>query len=213
MRKVGNYPHHLADGDTVAVIGGGPAGVFSTLHRLQQARARGKCIRVVILEPSCKPSNNSTASLSGHYVGCPQCAGGISPKLYDALMNLGIELQPEVIQAGIGSISVQGKWKSITIPVPSDRKMYSVYRGTLPYGQHHGHCFDAMLLGIAESSGAELIGARLEGIIPALEPAHALAHVMKIAPALAADHLMVMNMCGRGDKDIFAVADHLGITL
>lgn len=49
----------------------------------------------------------------------------------------------------------------------------------------------------------------LEGIIPALEPSHALAHVMKIAPALPRDHLLVMNMCGRGDKDIFTVARHL----
>src|SRR5207253_7078784 len=54
---------------------------------------------------------------------------------------------------------------------------------------------------------------RLEGIIPALEPAHALAHVAKIAPTLPSDHLLVMNMCGRGDKDIFAVADHLGVKL
>ncbi|SIS64368.1 tryptophan synthase subunit beta [Paracoccus saliphilus] len=49
-----------------------------------------------------------------------------------------------------------------------------------------------------------------EGIIPALEPCHALAHVMKIAPGLPKDHLIVMNMCGRGDKDIFTVAKHLG---
>ena len=51
---------------------------------------------------------------------------------------------------------------------------------------------------------------KLEGIIPALEPSHALAHVMKIAPKLPADHLLVMNMCGRGDKDIFTVANILG---
>ena len=54
---------------------------------------------------------------------------------------------------------------------------------------------------------------RLEGIIPALEPAHALAHVAKIAPKLPKDHLLVMNLCGRGDKDIFTVADALGVTL
>jgi tryptophan synthase beta chain len=47
---------------------------------------------------------------------------------------------------------------------------------------------------------------RLEGIIPALEPAHALAHVRKIAPKLPKDHLLVMNLCGRGDKDVFTVA-------
>ena len=52
-----------------------------------------------------------------------------------------------------------------------------------------------------------------EGIIPALEPSHALAHVMKIAPDLPADHLIVMNMCGRGDKDIFTVAKHLGVDI
>jgi tryptophan synthase beta chain len=52
-----------------------------------------------------------------------------------------------------------------------------------------------------------------EGIIPALEPCHALAHVMKIAPELPKDHIIVMNMCGRGDKDIFTVARHLGVDL
>ncbi|MGH6961707.1 MAG: tryptophan synthase subunit beta [Dongiaceae bacterium] len=52
--------------------------------------------------------------------------------------------------------------------------------------------------------------ARTEGIIPALEPAHALAHVSKIAGTLPKDHLLVMNLCGRGDKDIFTVAAALG---
>jgi tryptophan synthase beta chain len=54
---------------------------------------------------------------------------------------------------------------------------------------------------------------RLEGIIPALEPAHALAHVAKLAPQRPRDHLMVMNLCGRGDKDVFAIADHLGMEI
>jgi len=54
---------------------------------------------------------------------------------------------------------------------------------------------------------------RTEGIIPALEPSHALAHVMKIAPDLPKDHLLVMNMCGRGDKDVFSVAEALGVEL
>jgi tryptophan synthase beta chain len=52
-----------------------------------------------------------------------------------------------------------------------------------------------------------------EGIIPALEPSHALAHVMKIAPNLPSNHLICMNMCGRGDKDIFTVARHLGFDM
>jgi tryptophan synthase beta chain len=54
---------------------------------------------------------------------------------------------------------------------------------------------------------------KLEGIIPALEPAHALAHVLEIAPDLPSDHILVMNMCGRGDKDVFSVADALGVDL
>ena len=54
---------------------------------------------------------------------------------------------------------------------------------------------------------------KLEGIIPALEPAHALAHVAKLAPTLPKDNLLVMNLCGRGDKDVFAVAERLGMKI
>ena len=64
-----------------------------------------------------------------------------------------------------------------------------------------------------EALAAFQLCARLEGIIPALEPAHALAHVGKIAPDLPKDHIILMNMCGRGDKDIFTVADVLGVSL
>ena len=65
----------------------------------------------------------------------------------------------------------------------------------------------------SEALEAFQLCSRLEGIIPALEPAHALAHVAKIAPTLPADHLIVMNMCGRGDKDIFTVAEALEATI
>ena len=51
---------------------------------------------------------------------------------------------------------------------------------------------------------------KLEGIIPALEPAHAIARAVEIAAKKPKDHLMIVNLCGRGDKDIFTVADHLG---
>tara|TARA_R110000824_G_scaffold375286_2_gene566031 strand:- start:20567 stop:21784 length:1218 start_codon:yes stop_codon:yes gene_type:complete len=64
-----------------------------------------------------------------------------------------------------------------------------------------------------EALDAFQLCSRLEGIIPALEPSHALAFVSRLAPTLPKDHLLVMNMCGRGDKDVFAVADHLGVTL
>jgi len=61
-----------------------------------------------------------------------------------------------------------------------------------------------------EALDAFQLCSKLEGIIPALEPAHALAKVFELAPQKPKDHLMVMNLCGRGDKDIFTVAEHLG---
>ena len=54
---------------------------------------------------------------------------------------------------------------------------------------------------------------RLEGIIPALEPSHALAEVIKRAPAMGKDQIIVMNLCGRGDKDVHTVAEALGLEL
>jgi tryptophan synthase beta chain len=85
-------------------------------------------------------------------------------------------------------------------------------------GPEHSYLRDAGRVEYVSVTDAEALEAfqlvtRLEGIIPALEPSHALAHVAKIAGDLPSDHLMVMNMCGRGDKDVFAVAEHLNIDL
>jgi len=54
---------------------------------------------------------------------------------------------------------------------------------------------------------------RTEGIIPALEPSHALAEVIKRAPKMGKDKIIVMNLCGRGDKDVHTVAKHLGMEI
>ncbi|MCZ8323104.1 MAG: tryptophan synthase subunit beta [Novosphingobium sp.] len=54
---------------------------------------------------------------------------------------------------------------------------------------------------------------RTEGIIPALEPSHAIAAVTKLAPTMDKDQIILVNLCGRGDKDIFSVAEHLGVKL
>ncbi len=64
-----------------------------------------------------------------------------------------------------------------------------------------------------EALAAFQLCSRMEGIIPALEPAHALAHVIKVAPTMAKDKIIIMNMCGRGDKDIFTVARALGVSM
>jgi tryptophan synthase beta chain len=52
-----------------------------------------------------------------------------------------------------------------------------------------------------------------EGIIPALESAHAVAHAIKLAPTLARDQVMIVNLSGRGDKDMQTVAQAFGVTL
>jgi tryptophan synthase beta chain len=64
-----------------------------------------------------------------------------------------------------------------------------------------------------EALDAFVMLSRLEGIIPALEPSHALAHVMRVAPAMDRDQIVVMGLSGRGDKDVFTVAAALGETL
>jgi tryptophan synthase beta chain len=85
-------------------------------------------------------------------------------------------------------------------------------------GPEHAWLHDMGRVNYVSATDAEALDAfqlcsKLEGIIPALEPSHALAHVAKIAPDLPKDHIIVMNMCGRGDKDIFAVAGMLGVTI
>ena len=85
-------------------------------------------------------------------------------------------------------------------------------------GPEHAWLHDVGRVNYVSATDQEALDAfqlcsRTEGIIPALEPAHALAHVTRLAPTLPKDHLLVMNMCGRGDKDIFTVADALGVKL
>jgi tryptophan synthase beta chain len=85
-------------------------------------------------------------------------------------------------------------------------------------GPEHAWLFDRKRVAYVAITDDEALDAfalltRLEGIIPALESAHALAHVKKLAPSLPKDHLVVVNLSGRGDKDINTVAALQGITL
>ncbi len=64
-----------------------------------------------------------------------------------------------------------------------------------------------------EALDAFKLTCKVEGIIPALEPSHAIAAVMKVAPTMRDDQIIIANMCGRGDKDIFTVAEALGVGL
>ena len=192
-------PTRIRDGATVVIVGGGPAGAFSAMHLLAQARERGRKLQVVIFERNCQPRGTVTAESRGPYAGCPQCAGGISPPLYQALQDLGITLPPDVVQAEISSITVQGCWKSIILPVPRDRKIYSVYRGTLPFGQHRQACFDAMLLGVAMDCGAQLIGGRVFRANYSADGRVELAYMLNgLEQELSAD--FVVFACGVNDK-------------
>jgi tryptophan synthase beta chain len=73
----------------------------------------------------------------------------------------------------------------------------------------------AQYVGVTDSEamhGLQLL-TECEGIIPALESAHAIAHVAKLAPSLSRDQIIVVNLSGRGDKDMNTVAKYLGVTL
>jgi tryptophan synthase beta chain len=82
-------------------------------------------------------------------------------------------------------------------------------------GPEHSWLHDAGRVTYLNATDAEALNAfqmlsRLEGIIPALESAHAIAKVLELAPQKPKDHLMVVNLSGRGDKDLHSVAEHLG---
>ena len=64
-----------------------------------------------------------------------------------------------------------------------------------------------------EALNAFQLCSKLEGIIPALEPSHAIAFALKQAAKMSKDKIMIINVCGRGDKDIFTVAEKLGVKL
>ena len=64
-----------------------------------------------------------------------------------------------------------------------------------------------------EALAAFALCSRLEGILPALEPSHAIGQVVKLAPTMARDQIIVMNLCGRGDKDVFTIGKAMGFQL
>lgn len=82
-------------------------------------------------------------------------------------------------------------------------------------GPEHAHLADtgrAQYVPITDNEALEAFQllSRLEGIIPALESSHAIAHTMKVAPTLPSDHVIVVSLSGRGDKDVHQVLDILG---
>jgi tryptophan synthase beta chain len=82
-------------------------------------------------------------------------------------------------------------------------------------GPEHSYYRDRGRINFVSATDAEALEAfqllsRLEGVIPALESAHAIAHTKKLAPTLRKDEIVVVNLSGRGDKDVEVVAKLLG---
>ncbi len=147
----------------------------------------------------------------------------------DGVEMFGVEAAGRGIETGLHAASITGGRPGVlhgnrTYLLMDDEgqitEAHSISAG-LDYpgiGPEHSWLHDVGRVNYVAATDAEALEAfqlcsKLEGIIPALEPAHALAQVMKMAPEMDREKIIVMNMCGRGDKDIFAVAEHLGVKL
>jgi tryptophan synthase beta chain len=164
------------------------------------------------------------------------CIGGGSnamglfyPFLDDPVRLIGVEAGGHGIETGEHAASLTGGRPGVlhgnrTYLLQDDdgqiKEAHSISAG-LDYpgiGPEHSWLHDIGRVEYVSATDQEALAAfqlctRTEGIIPALEPAHALAHVAKIAPSMQRDAIILMNLCGRGDKDIFTVATHLGVKL
>ena len=98
--------------------------------------------------------------------------------------------------------------------------VYSISAG-LDYpgiGPEHAYLHDTGRAEYVPATDQEAVDAfnylsKIEGIIPAIESAHAVAHAMKIAPTMDKDKIIVINISGRGDKDVAAIARFMGVDL
>ncbi len=144
----------LKNGDRVAIIGGGPAGSFFAIHLLREARQLDRQIDVVIVEKR-GPAEPNFEGFQCR--GCNFCAGIVSPRLNEILDGCGLTVPDEIIQGHIDYVWIHGQWKNVRLRVPDDKRMYSVYRGSLP-GRKTGRPagFDGFLLGEAVRAGARI---------------------------------------------------------
>jgi flavin-dependent dehydrogenase len=148
----------LKDNDTIAVVGGGPAGAFFALHFLRLAKLSGRNARLVIIEKKGEAGPEGALDSFSCREGCNYCAGGLSPKLAEALEQEGLSLPEDVIAGTIRSVTIHGHWKNIELRVPAAKKMYAVFRGSRPKGRAKKYRnFDSFLLEKAREAGARVI--------------------------------------------------------
>ncbi len=143
---------------------------------------------------------------SVHLIGCEAAGRGIDTAETAATLNTG----KLGIFHGMKSYFCQDEYGQIA-PV------YSISAG-LDYpgiGPEHAHLYDigrAEYVAVTDDEAVDAFEylSRTEGIIPAIESAHAVAHAIKLAPTLSKDRIMVINISGRGDKDVAAIARYRG---
>jgi flavin-dependent dehydrogenase len=148
----------LKDGDTIVIVGGGPAGAFFALHFLRQAGLHGLQANLVIIEKKGGDAPGEAIPYLSCREGCNYCAGGLSPKLTEALEEEGLFLPEDIIAGSIRSLTIHGHWKNIELRVPEKKRMYAVFRGSRPKGRsNQDRNFDSFLLEKAREAGARVI--------------------------------------------------------
>ncbi|MGO9114624.1 MAG: NAD(P)/FAD-dependent oxidoreductase [Thermoguttaceae bacterium] len=155
----------LPDGAMIVVVGGGPAGAFFAIHALRQARKLGKKIEILILEKKKELNFYQPALPLVARDGCNYCAGGISPRLADALRESDLSLPNDIVEGSATAVTVHGDWKSVELPIPEGRKMLSVFRGSRPRDRPGRYTnFDSYLLSRATDEGAKIITAEVRDL-------------------------------------------------
>jgi len=163
----------LPDHSAIVIIGGGPAGSFFAIQAARKARMLGKTMDLIVLEKKMDLCFYSPSFLSDFGKGCNYCAGGISPKLVDILKNAGLNMPGEIVTGKTELLTVHGDWKSIELPIPTGRNMYSVFRGSRPKHRIQGQMnFDSFLLDKAREEGARVINGTVRDITytPGVKP-------------------------------------------
>src|SRR4030043_1788336 len=148
----------LKENDPVVIVGGGPAGAFFAIHFLRLAKLRGLDADLVIIEKKGEGGPGEAFPYLSCREGCNYCAGGLSPKLTEALEEEGLFLPKDIIAGTIRSLTIHAHWKNIELRVPEDKKMYAVFRGSRPKGRtNQDRNFDSFLLEKAREAGARII--------------------------------------------------------
>src|SRR4030043_2390782 len=148
----------LKENDPVVIVGGGPAGAFFAIHFLRLAKLRGLDADLVIIEKKGEAGPGEALPHFSCREGCNYCAGGLSPKLAEALEEEGRFLPEDIIAGTIRSLTIHAHWKNIELRVPEDKKMYAVFRGSRPKGRaNQDRNFDSFLHEKAREAGAKVI--------------------------------------------------------